>query len=190
MSFFFKNAHNLASLGAENYPEKLGGVGFELTNGLVESMAWGMSASDVVVGRSSLRGLEEIAKEQLKNGSMGVYLSKRGDLFSSILVKLLKEVVLTGVVFDRIDAAGGALGGLIALDLVFFGRLVESVVVEYSGGDAEVAGQLRRGFEGLCGVDVLGKLVERGAVGRAARLRFKALFAEFVKMTSSFLIRK
>jgi len=180
----------LTGFTIENYPEKLCTVPTDLVAGIMESMAWGTTHSDPAVCRSCLRGIESIAKEHLKTKSLQNVLMSKPDLFNAPLSKIIGEVVFTRRVFDRVEACGGAIGALIAVDLNFFVSVCEAAVNEFCGGNHSLANQIRKAFEVLADRDVLAKIVANGFVGRQARMKFNAMFDSFVKETSKFLRRK
>jgi hypothetical protein len=173
----------------ETYPEKVGVLPFELFDALFESLLFGMSHHDTMVGKNSLQGLAGIIREHLISKVLDVHLSTPtgSDFLDKCSKRLLLEVVFQSVVWDRLESAGMTLLPLAAADLARFGAVVQHLTQQ---GPVEHQQRLSSAFEALLQHKVLSKVSSRGNEGRHNRIRFKKDFENFCHEIHSFLVIK
>jgi len=177
------------------YPEKMHSLPGEFVCGLVDSLLWGCTHLNLVVGKNCLKGLESICKEHLQSESLTNLLLLKPDLFQRVIRGVLKDVVMdVGVLFDRIDGCGALLMSLVAVDLEYFSSTVRELVGGLGGGAGGGGEEQKRavmaGFEALVDFEVIQKAIwGKGVEARNSRNAFKAKFGEFVRGLHSFLTR-
>jgi hypothetical protein len=180
---------SLVGFMMETYPEKVGVLPYELFDALFESLLFGMSHHDTMVGKSSLQGLAGIIREHLNSKVLDVHLStpNGSGLFDKCSRRLLLEVVFQSVVWDRLESAGMTLLPLAAADLARFGAVVQHLTQQVP---IEHQQRLSSAFEALLKHDILSKVSSRGNEGRHNRIRFKKDFENFCHEIHSFLVIK
>lgn len=179
---------SLVGFMVETYPDKLCGLPFDLFTSLLESLLFGMSHSDPLVSKSSLHGLASLAREHLRTQALTPHLSTKADIFDNCSYRLMKEVILQPIIWDRLEPAGMALLPLAAIDVQKFIGLVH--VISQQLGSEEKQRRLHTAFEELIKPDMLSKVAAEGREGRFVRLQFKNAFNVFVRDVHSFLVMR
>ena len=169
---------SLVGFMMDSYSIKVGTLPFDLFNGLLESLLFGMSHVDSSVSKSSLEGIAALAREQIESQALNTHLSHNPAIFDNCCLRLLKEVIFQGIVWDRLEAAGMALLPCAAVDINRFANVVHSLSHHL---DIEKQQRLQAAFQRLMQPDVVSKVANGNYGGRNNRLRFKKDFEVFVK---------
>jgi len=165
-----KQYFSLVGFMMDTYPKRVGELPYDLFNGLLESLLFGMSHTDLFVSKSSLEGIAALAREQIESHALSNHLTHNPALFENCCLRLLKEVVFQSIIWDRLEAAGMALLPLAAVDISRFAGVVNSFAQQL---DLEKQQRLQTAFQRL--------MQPRNYEGRQHRLRFKKDFEIFVK---------
>ena len=187
---------SLVGFMMETYPDKVGELPFELFEALLESLLFGMSHHDVMVGKSSLQGIAGIVREHLKSNALSTHLSNHPAVLDTCCRRLLLEVIFQQhVIWDRLETAGMALLPLAAMDLSRFGGVVQQLtqqvsMVDYYHHQQQQQQQQRlvAAFERLLQPDIVSKVTNGGYEGRQNRIQFKKDFETFCHEIHSFLV--
>ncbi len=162
----------------DTYPQKVGILPFDLFKGLLDSMLFGMSHTDVYVSKSSLQGIAAIAREQLENKSLSGHLSQNPSMFDDCAVRLLQEVIFQSIIWDRLEPAANALLPLAAVDMAKFANVVNSISQNLDDAKKQM---MQAAFQKLMDPDVVTKVANGNYGGRLNKMRFRRDFEVFVK---------
>jgi len=179
---------SLVGFMMDTFPDRVCALPFDLFNPLFESMLFGMSHSDSFVAKSSLRGLGELAREHLKSKALTNILTQHPGIVDKCASKLLNDVVFNMIIWDRLEPAGMALLPVAAVDLNRFSAVVTVISAQF--GSAEKAQRFQTAFQTLMQPGIISKVASGGYEGRMNRIKFKALFEDFVREIHSFLVVK
>ena len=92
------------------------------------------------------------------------------------------------IIWDRLEPAGMALLPVAAVDLNRFSAVVTVISAQF--GSAEKAQRFQTAFQTLMQPGIISKVASGGYEGRMNRIKFKALFEDFVREIHSFLVVK
>ncbi len=200
---------SLVGFMMDTYQEQVSALPFDLFHALIESLLWGMSHHDAFVSKSCLQGIGSLVREHLKSGRVMLHrhVVQRPDLFDQWNQRLVQDVVLQPIVWDRLEPAGMALLPLAAVDVDRFAAVMreltlggqqqqlqeqyayqhqqqQSVTMNSQIKSQRVQGAIQR----LLQPDVVSKVGHGGYEGRMNRIRFKKDFEVFVQEIHSFLV--
>jgi hypothetical protein len=173
-----KQYFSLVGFMMDSYPKKVGALPYDLFNGLLDSLLFGMSHTDSFVSKSSLEGMAALAREHIETEALKTHLSHNPAIFENCCSRLLKEVIFQATIWDRLEPAGMALLPLAAVDINRFATIVNSISQQL---DLEKQQRLQTAFQRLMQPDVVSKVANGNYGGRNNRLRFKKDFEVFVK---------
>jgi hypothetical protein len=162
----------------DTYPQKVGFLPYDLFRGLLDSMLFGMSHTDVFVSRSSLQGIAAISREQIENKTLSAHLVQNPSMFDDCAVRLLQEVIFQTMIWDRLEPAASALLPLAAIDMERFANVVNSISQHL---DASKKQRMQAAFQQLMQPDVVAKVANGNYGGRLNKMRFRRDFEVFVK---------
>jgi hypothetical protein len=157
-----KQYFSLLGFMMETYPDKIGMLPFDLFNGLLNSMLFGMSHTDLFVSKSSLQGIAALCREQIENKSLSGHLSQNPSLFDECSKRILEEVIFQSIIWDRIEPAANALLPLAAVDMNKFATVVNMISQQL---DTEKKQKIQQAFQTLMDPDVIGKVSKGIMVG-------------------------
>ena len=169
---------SLVSFMMETYPERIGGLPYDLFNGLLESMLFGMSHTSHFVSKCSLEGLSALAKEQIESKSITSHLAQDENIFDNCSLRLLNEVVFQSIIWDRLEPTALALMGLASIDMNRFVNVVNKISQNL---DEEKQKRMQNAFQQLMQPEVLSKVANGNFGGRVNKMRFRRDFEIFVK---------
>ncbi len=191
---------SLVGFMMDTYQEQVSTLPLDLFHTLIESLLWGMSHHDAFVSKSCLQGIGSLVREHLKSGRvlLGAHVAQRPDLFDTWNRRLLQDVVLQPIVWDRLEPAGMALLPLASVDLDHFAAILQELALlafaqqhplrPLGATDTQQRSQRIQGaMQRLLQPDVVAKVGHGGYEGRMNRIRFKKDFELFVQEIHSFL---
>jgi hypothetical protein len=181
---------SLVGFVLETYAEQTKLLPYELFDGLLESLLYGMSYHDESIAKSSLLGLAGIAREHLHSRVLDVHIATSQNhegVIDKCVRRLLMEVVFQNIIWDRMEPAGMALLPLAAIDINRFAVVVQGISHQIP---AENRQRLMASFERLLKPDVVSSVNLGGYEGRKNRILFKKEFESFCHEIHSFLMIK
>jgi hypothetical protein len=181
---------SLVGFMLETYAEQVRLLPYELFDGLLESLLFGMSYHDESIAQSSLQGLAGIAREHLHSRVLDVHIATSQNhegVIDKCIRRLLMEVVFQNIIWDRMEPAGLALLPLAAIDINRFAVVVQGIAHQIP---AEHRQRLMASFEVLFKPEVVSNPTMGGYEGRKNRILFKKEFESFCQETHSFLVIK
>mmetsp|Transcript_17121 Transcript_17121/g.25568 ORF Transcript_17121/g.25568 Transcript_17121/m.25568 type:complete len:1342 (-) Transcript_17121:106-4131(-) len=173
-----KQYFTLVGFMMDSYPKKVGVLPYDLFNGLLDSLLFGMSHTDSFISKSSLEGMAALAREHIETQALSQHLSHNPAIFENCCSRLLNEVIFQAIIWDRLEPAGMALLPLAAVDINKFATVVNTISQQL---DLEKQQRLQTAFQRLMQPDVILKVSNGNYGGRNNRLRFKKDFEIFVK---------
>lgn len=181
-----KQYYSLVGFMMDTYPQKVGGLPYDLFNALLDSLLFGMSHAENDISKSSLEGIAALAREQIEAQTLNTHLSHNPTVFENCSVRLLKEVVFQSIIWNRLEYAGMALLPLAAVDMNRFALVVNTLSQQID--DVKKQKKLHDAFQELMKVEVVSKVANGNCGGRHNRLKFKKDFEVFVKDVHSSIL--
>jgi hypothetical protein len=181
---------SLVGFMLETYADQVKLLPYELFDGLLDSLLFGMSYHDESIAKSSLQGLAGIAQEHLHSRVLDVHIASsqtQEGVVEKCIRRLLMEVVFQNIVWDRMESAGLALLPFAAIDINRFAVVVQGISHHVP---AEHRQRLVASFEGLLRPEVVANVNLGGYEGRKNRILFTKEFESFCHETHSFLLIK
>jgi hypothetical protein len=182
---------SLVGFMLETYAEKLSQLPYDLFDGLVGSLLYGMSHLDESIAKSSLLGLAGIARAHLEYKVLDAHIATSRNRDEALIEKctrrLLMEVIFQNIIWDRIEPSGMALLPLAAIDIARFASVVQGIANQIP---VENRQRLISAFEGLLKPEMIAQVISSGYDGRKHRILFKRDFESFCHEIHSFLIMK
>ena len=84
----------------DSYPKKVGLLPYDLFNGLLHSLLFGMSHTDSFTPKSSLEGMAALAREHIESQALNPHLSHNPAIFENCCSCLLKELIFQAIIWD------------------------------------------------------------------------------------------